>query len=95
MMRPSLPAECDSAASLQTVIFLTKHDAEGTIGLILNRPSGVNLGAIPMPLDGADSIQSVFGENRLYFGGMAQGDVSFPPSVDTAHATSLPKQLVT
>jgi len=69
---PEGPEVLQDGRLWQTVIFLTKHDAEGTIGLILNRPSAVNIGALPMPLDGLESMQSALGENRLYFGGFSQ-----------------------
>eukprot|EP00873_Tetraselmis_striata_P025166 jgi/Tetstr1/445430/TSEL_033211.t2 len=72
---PEGPEVLQDGRLWQTVIFLTKHDAEGTIGLILNRPSAVNIGALPMPLDGLESMQSALGENRLYFGGFSQTEV--------------------
>jgi putative AlgH/UPF0301 family transcriptional regulator len=64
----------------QAVVFLTRHDAQGTVGLILNRPSGVNLGSLNVPFEGPDSMQSVFQENRIYFGGVGQGEVSAAPT---------------
>jgi len=71
---PDAPNVLKDERMWQAVVFLTRHDAQGTVGLILNRPSGVNLGSLNVPFEGPDSMQSVFQENRIYFGGVSQGE---------------------
>jgi hypothetical protein len=83
---PSLiptPRCCLCCPSRQLVIFLVQHsDTEGSIGLILNRPSALTLGlqkrgGLPFQIIGApDGMQAAFAENRVYAGGYTRQDVS-------------------
>jgi len=59
----------------QVVILLIQHDSRGSVGLILNRPSGITLGALPVPEAGRSSIQDAFPENALYLGGFNANQV--------------------
>lgn len=68
-------------AAAQVVILLVQHSAAGSVGLILNRPSGLRMGVgkggLPMPIIGApQGMQEVFADNRLYCGGLVRQDVS-------------------
>lgn len=65
----------------QVVVLLVQHGPTGSVGLILNRPSGLRLamgrGGLPMPVVGApEGMQEVFADNRLYCGGLVRQDVS-------------------
>jgi putative AlgH/UPF0301 family transcriptional regulator len=56
------------------VVLIISHDAGGTVGLILNRPTGLVLGRKSggLPFDmagGPPGLQEVFAENRVYCGG--------------------------
>lgn len=53
----------------ESVILLTRHDQHGTIGLILNRPSKLQLNHI---ISGLDSDEN---ENRLFIGGPVGSNV--------------------
>ncbi|EFJ44634.1 hypothetical protein VOLCADRAFT_106296 [Volvox carteri f. nagariensis] len=57
----------------QVVVFLTSHGADGSVGLILNRPTGMVLGrkpgGLPLELGGPVPVQRVFQDNRVYCGG--------------------------
>ena len=48
----------------QTVIYLLRHGPSGTVGLIINRPSGLNLSEALSDIDGRD-----LGSHPLFFGG--------------------------
>jgi putative AlgH/UPF0301 family transcriptional regulator len=66
---------------LQAVVLLVQHSAEGSVGLILNRPSGLKLGigrgGLKFGIIGAPAgMQETFAANRLYCGGMVRQDVS-------------------
>ena len=51
--------------SSQAVILITRHDAEGSQGVILNRPTAYKIGQIR----GGDALCPDFAENPLYLGG--------------------------
>lgn len=57
----------------QVVIFLTTHGPEGSVGVMLNKPTtmvlGRKQGGLSFTLQGAESVQAVFGDNRVYCGG--------------------------
>jgi len=66
----------------QLVVFLVQHsDTEGSIGLILNRPSALTLGlqqrgGLPFQIIGApDGMQAAFADNRVYAGGYTRQDI--------------------
>lgn len=50
----------------RTVVLITEHNAEGAMGIVLNRPSGHSIGESVSELAGLD------GEQRLYVGGPVQ-----------------------
>lgn len=67
---------------MQVVILIIQHTKAGSVGLILNRPSGLRMGVgkggLPMPIIGApQGMQEAFADNRLYCGGLVRQDVSF------------------
>ncbi|KAL4856413.1 hypothetical protein ACK3TF_003210 [Chlorella vulgaris] len=59
----------------QAVVLLVRHDEEGSLGLILNRPTELNMGrgrgGLPIRLQasGLDELRDSFSESRLYCGG--------------------------
>uniref|UniRef100_A0A7S3VM91 Uncharacterized protein n=1 Tax=Dunaliella tertiolecta TaxID=3047 RepID=A0A7S3VM91_DUNTE len=58
----------------QVVIFILSHKPEGSLGLILNRPSGQLLGkgrgGVRFPIANApDRMQETFADSRVYVGG--------------------------
>lgn len=54
----------------EVVIFLVRHSSEGSVGLILNRPTILTMERTMIRNDaGSSQIQETFGENRLYCGG--------------------------
>lgn len=55
----------------EVVIFIVSHSSEqGSIGLILNRPSILTMSRTMMRNDAGDSqLRDIFGDNRLYCGG--------------------------
>ncbi|GLC33339.1 hypothetical protein PLESTB_000344200 [Pleodorina starrii] len=63
----------------QVVVFLTSHGPEGSVGLILNRPTGMVLGrkpgGLPLELGGPIPVQRVFQDNRVYCGGFTAQQV--------------------
>lgn len=67
------PALLHSERMWQLVIFITSHGPEGTVGLILNKPTGLVLGrkpgGLPLELGGSAPVQQVFQDNQVYCGG--------------------------
>ncbi|GIL61932.1 hypothetical protein Vafri_16251 [Volvox africanus] len=63
----------------QVVVFLTSHGVDGSVGLILNRPTGMVLGrkpgGLPLELGGPIPVQRVFHDNRVYCGGFTAQQV--------------------
>ncbi|PNW84162.1 hypothetical protein CHLRE_04g223700v5 [Chlamydomonas reinhardtii] len=63
----------------QLVIFLTTHGPDGSVGIILNRPTGMVLGrkpgGLPLELGGPVPIQRVFQDNMVYCGGFTAQQV--------------------
>ena len=54
----------------EAVIFITKHDADGTRGLILNRPTSLMMGrTLIQSENGETSLRRLFEENVLMMGG--------------------------
>jgi len=75
----------------QVVMLLTDHGEQGSIGLILNRPTGMVMGRKPggMPFQVANAppvLQQAFSENRLYCGGFTAQNV-----IHLIHGHRLPK----
>lgn len=66
----------------QAVVLLAQHSpAQGSVGLILNRPTNMVLrpgrGGLRYAVVGApDGMQQLFGDNRVYCGGDVRQDVS-------------------
>lgn len=54
----------------QAVVFLAQHDASSSVGFILNRPTSLTLGRVPVsPTAGRSKVSQTFTDNRLYCGG--------------------------
>eukprot|EP00955_Chlamydomonas_euryale_P029885 315100-Chlamydomonas_euryale.AAC.9 len=73
---PAITGTPCSVASWQVVALLIEHGKRGSIGLVLNRPTGMVMGrgrkpnGMPFQLSNAPStVQSAFAESRLYCGG--------------------------
>ncbi|GFR47306.1 hypothetical protein Agub_g8993 [Astrephomene gubernaculifera] len=73
------PAILNDDRMWQIVAFLTSHGSEGSVGLILNRPTGMVLGrkpgGLPLELGGPVPVQRVFQDNQLYCGGFTAQQV--------------------
>jgi putative transcriptional regulator len=59
-----------------TVIFVVQHDAQGTIGIVINRPVGTEKMSDLLDALGADGT-GVTGSVRLFAGGPVQPEVGF------------------
>ncbi|KAG2485122.1 hypothetical protein HYH03_016109 [Edaphochlamys debaryana] len=64
----------------QTVVFVVSHSPEeGSVGLILNRPTGMVLGrkqgGLPLEMAGSVPVQRVFHNSMLYCGGFTAQQV--------------------
>ncbi|PRW39208.1 transcriptional regulator [Chlorella sorokiniana] len=57
----------------QVVVFLLQHGPQGSLGLILNRPTSLKMGrgrgGLPMSLDGMPELRDAFASSILYCGG--------------------------
>lgn len=57
----------------QAVVFIIRHDEQGTLGLILNRPTSLHMGrgrgGLPLTVEGMESMREAFGASPLYCGG--------------------------
>lgn len=73
---PEAPEVLGNARVWQSVIFLLSHSQNGSIGFVLNRPTGYLLsegrGGLPVPLDESlMHVRTVFKDSPLYWGGDA------------------------
>lgn len=65
----------ENEAAWQVVIFIIRHDEDGTIGVVLNRPTALTMGpqsdgGIPLDVEGlSDSARNCFSNLRIYMGG--------------------------
>ena len=60
----------------QAVVFILEHSTQGTVGLILNRPSMLKLERTMLRDDSGESrLRKLFAQNRLYFGGESREQV--------------------
>lgn len=74
----------------QVVILLVQHNSQGSVGLILNRPSGIKLGALPVSESGPSPLQISFRDNSLYLGGFDANQVRFSSLLLTkSHSAAL------
>ncbi|KAF6253736.1 hypothetical protein COO60DRAFT_1545112 [Scenedesmus sp. NREL 46B-D3] len=74
------PAVLNTDQYWQAVVLLVQHSAAGSVGLILNRPSGLKLGVgrggLKFGIIGAPAgMQETFAASRVYCGGMVRQDV--------------------
>lgn len=74
----------------QVVVLIISHDAGGTVGIILNRPSGLVMGrkqgGLPFNMAGGPpGLQEVFADNRVYCGGFLAQQV-----IHVIHGHKLP-----
>ncbi|KAL4440337.1 hypothetical protein ABPG75_003338 [Micractinium tetrahymenae] len=57
----------------QAVVFLVQHGPQGSLGLILNRPTALKMkrgrGGLPLPIDGMEALRDSFADSRIYCGG--------------------------
>ena len=54
---------------LRSVVYILQHDAEGAIGLVLNRPLGTSIGSLLEDLEG----RAFENDAPLYYGGPVEG----------------------
>jgi len=73
--RPNAHTLLEDSMVWQAVVFLLRHDGEGSIGVMLNRPTALLMappaaGGLPLNIDGFDdAARSRFAESRIYMGG--------------------------
>ncbi|KAI8463409.1 MAG: hypothetical protein J3K34DRAFT_444077 [Monoraphidium minutum] len=87
---PDAPESLGSERYWQVVVLIISHDAGGTVGIILNRPSGLVMGRKQggLPFDmagGPPGLQDVFADNRVYCGGFLAQQV-----IHVIHGHKLP-----
>lgn len=61
----------------QTVIYICEHNADGAMGLVINQPSGLNLGDILEQTTPDAELSAAVSEGIVYNGGPVQGDRGF------------------
>jgi len=75
----AMPAMADPNFS-RTLTYICEHNAEGALGVIINRPMEMSLATlferVSIPLE-ADEAVTHFGEKPVYFGGPVQTDRGF------------------
>lgn len=75
----AMPAMSDPNFS-RTLTYICEHNAEGALGVIVNRPMEMSLATlfekVNMPLDAADALAN-FAHKPVYFGGPVQTDRGF------------------
>lgn len=75
----AMPAMADPNFS-RTLTYVCEHNAEGALGIIINRPIEMNVAAlfdrVNIPLE-AESAKNELGELPVYFGGPVQTDRGF------------------
>jgi putative transcriptional regulator len=62
---------------LKSVVYILQHDAEGALGLVLNRPTSTNLGELLAQLDDT----SICNQARVFCGGPVDGPLVMLQSV--------------
>ncbi|MBV8088608.1 MAG: YqgE/AlgH family protein, partial [Alphaproteobacteria bacterium] len=59
-----------------TVILMVKHDSEGALGIVINRPVGEE--PIASLLEGTgEDVSGIEGKLRIFYGGPVQPDLGF------------------
>lgn len=75
----AMPAMADPNFA-RTLTYVCEHNAEGALGIIVNRPIDMNLAGlferVNIPLE-TDNAKAEFGELPVYFGGPVQTDRGF------------------
>jgi putative transcriptional regulator len=75
----AMPAMDDPNFS-RTLTYICEHNADGAIGIIVNRPTDLNLAGlfdrVSIPLDD-EQAEARFGDLPVYFGGPVQTDRGF------------------
>jgi putative transcriptional regulator len=75
----AMPAMADPNFS-RTLTYICEHNAEGALGVIVNRPMDMSLATlferVSIPLETNEAV-SHFGEKPVYFGGPVQTDRGF------------------
>jgi putative transcriptional regulator len=75
----AMPAMADPNFS-RTLTYICEHNAEGALGVIINRPMEMSLATlferVGIPLEASEAL-SRFGEKPVYFGGPVQTDRGF------------------
>jgi putative transcriptional regulator len=75
----AMPAMADPNFS-RTLTYICEHNAEGALGVIVNRPMEMSLATlferVSIPLDASEAVAN-FGEKPVYFGGPVQTDRGF------------------
>ena len=66
----------DDANFHHTVTYICEHDEKGAMGIVINRPSSLNLNDILGQLD-IDNENTAFGEQTIYAGGPVQMERGF------------------
>ncbi len=61
----------------RSLIFLCEHNADGAMGLVINQPSGLNLGNVLEQITPDVSLPAELSEGIVYNGGPVQGDRGF------------------
>lgn len=61
----------------QSVIYLCEHNADGAMGLVINRPSGLNLGDVLEQTSPELSVPLDIGERIVFNGGPVQSERGF------------------
>src|SRR3990167_5660693 len=61
----------------QTVTYLIEHNSDGAMGLIINRPSGLNLADVLEELRPDDQTGSVLQDSPIFAGGPVQTERGF------------------
>jgi putative transcriptional regulator len=76
----AMPAMADPNFS-RTLTYICEHNAEGALGVIINRPMEMSLATlfdrVSIPLEAAAEAVARFGERPVYFGGPVQTDRGF------------------
>ncbi len=75
----AMPAMADPNFS-RTLTYVCEHNAEGALGVIINRPMDMSLATlfdrVGVPLEAEESV-ALFSEKPVYFGGPVQTDRGF------------------
>ncbi|PSC71868.1 transcriptional regulator [Micractinium conductrix] len=73
LLATSRAPEMVGAEYWQAVVLIVNHGPQGSIGLVLNRPTALKMkrgrGGLPLAVDGMESLREAFAESRIYCGG--------------------------